>query len=79
MRVREKEEGAEACVKHYLVCAEPEDPVVTSKSQVPKAPLGLRMDKGRQAAALPGPQQSHAEKEDDNNQSSPFLCWVPGC
>lgn len=41
VKVRDKEEGAEASVGHFLVCAEPADPGVTPIPHMPKTFLGL--------------------------------------
>lgn len=52
VKVGDKEEEAEACVGHFLVCAEPGDPVVTPIPLVPKAPLGLAHGQGQAGSSV---------------------------
>lgn len=53
-KVGDEEEGAEAHMGHFFVCAGPGDPVVTHIRLCPRLPWGWHVDEGRQAAAWPG-------------------------
>lgn len=73
-KVGDKEDGGEAHVGHFLVCAEPGDPVVTRIPHVPKAPLRLAHRRGQARSSVARGHSRAVQSRKMTAISSPQIC-----
>lgn len=79
VKVRDKEEGLRPVWGISLSVLNLQTLGSPTHHICPRLFWGWHMGEGRQAIAWLRPQHSHAAWEDDRNQSSQDLDWVPGC